>query len=437
MNNRDDAPPSLFDGALARLRATFEELDVEDDIRQRLDRPSLSLAVSIPVRRDDGSLSVFTGWRVQYETVKGPAKGGIRFHADTTQDEVTALSLWMAVKCAVLDLPFGGGKGGVQVDPKQLSRLELERLSRGYMRAIADVIGPGRDIPAPDVNTNPTVMGWMADEYDSIARAQVPAAITGKPVALGGSRGRVESTGRGALHVLELWAERAGRRPADLSVAVQGFGNAGYHFARLAHASGYRVVAVSDSRGAIHSADGLDPDAVWAEKQRGREVQGLVYCEGSVCDQSDAEAIGTDELLALDVDVLVLAALENAVDGDNADAVGAGVVLEIANGPVTGEGDARLAERGISILPDVLVNAGGVVVSYYEWIQNRTGDYWTRDTVRERLERRITEHAGHVLERATEERISYREAAYRQGVERLVEALAQRGTRQDFNGDRP
>ncbi|WP_111413419.1 Glu/Leu/Phe/Val family dehydrogenase [Billgrantia lactosivorans] len=422
---------NLFDDARSRLEQVFDAIDVHDDARERLMQPNLALQVSVPVRMDDGSLRVFPGWRVQYSDTLGPAKGGIRFHPDVSQEEVTTLSFWMAVKCAVADLPYGGGKGGVKVDPKQLSKLELERLSRGYVRAIADILGPDRDIPAPDVNTNPTVMGWMADEFDHLARGKVPAAITGKPPELGGSLGRVAATGRGALHVLDLWAAREGRRPEEATLAIQGFGNAAYHFARLARERGYRIVAVSDSKGAIHSRQGLDPDPIMAQKTHNQRLHDMVYCDDSVCIAEDVERLERDELLTLDVDVLVLAALENQVHEGNVEQLRAAALLEIANGPVTSHADAYLEKRGVPVLPDVLANTGGVIVSYYEWVQNRSGERWAEEEVNSRLAERLERQSRLVFERADDEGISYRKAAYRQGIERIARAILLRGNCQD------
>lgn len=427
MTQHDKDHSHLLADARSRLEEALDDLGSPHDVRQRLMQPTLSLQVGIPVRMDDGRLRVFPGWRTQYDTSLGPAKGGIRFHPDVDQTEVSTLSFWMAVKCAVVGLPYGGGKGGVQVDPKSLSSLELERLARSYIRAIADIMGPERDIPAPDVNTNATIMGWMTDEYDAIARRQVPAAITGKPIPLGGSLGREAATGRGALQVLDIWARRNRRKPEETTVAVQGFGNAAYHFASLAHAKGYRIVAVSDSKGAIYHAEGLAPDPIKEEKTRNQQLKGMVYCEDSVCETNEAETIDQDALLALDVDVLALGALENQVHADNVDAVRAGLVLEIANGPVTCEADEALARRQIPVLPDVLVNSGGVIVSYYEWIQNRTGEYWEENTVNHRLAERMEREAHRVLERAEEQHITYRQAAYLQGIERIGDAILQRG----------
>lgn len=419
---------NILEGARGRLAPLYERLSVSDDARERLEYPERSIKVSIPVRMDDGSLRVFEGWRVQYDITRGPGKGGIRFHPNVSADEVTALSFWMAIKCAVADLPFGGAKGGVRVDPKGLSRLELERLARGYMRSIYDVIGPDLDIPAPDVNTNPTIMGWMADEYALTRRAQAPAVITGKPLELGGSPGRVEATGEGALQVLNMWCQQKGKRSRDLRVAVQGFGNAGYYFARAAQQQGYRIVALSDSRGAVYSGTGLDVERIWEHKNRTREMKGFVYCETSVCDETDVQPLTNDQLLELDVEVLALAALEDQITSDNAGRVRADMVLEIANGPVSAEGDAVLDERDIPVLPDVLVNTGGVIVSYYEWVQNRAGYYWSFGEVQERLAARIATQAKACLDRAAEEGVSLRDATYMQGIERIAQATDARGT---------
>ncbi len=412
---------ALFEDARSRLEDVFKALDIHADAQARLMQPSLSLQVSIPVRMDDGRLKAFPAWRVHYDTSLGPAKGGVRFHPDVNQHEVTTLSFWMAVKCAVVGLPYGGGKGGVQVDAKALSSLERERLARGYIRAIADIMGPDRDIPAPDVNTDATVMGWMIDEYEHIVRAKMPAAITGKPLPLGGSPGRVAATGRGALKVLDLWAERAERTPEETTVAVQGIGNAAYHFATLASERGYRIVAVSDSSGACYNAEGLDIDAVKKAKSK----------SGKVPDSQAGKAISGDALLALEVDVLALAALENQVHSDNVDDVKAGAILEIANGPLTSDADQVLAKRDVPVLPDVLANTGGVIVSYFEWLQNRAGEKWSEAQVNERLDALLSEEAGKVLALAEKSNITYRQAAYRQGIERIAAAIMARGNCQD------
>jgi len=311
-------------------------------------------------------------------------------------------------------------------------RLELERLSRGYVRAIADIIGPKRDIPAPDVYTNATIMGWMADEYYQLMREQLPGVITGKPVNLGGSLGREAATGQGALYVLQQWLKRRGLEPGRTRIAVQGFGNAGYQFARLVHAAGFRIVAVSDSKGAIYSDDGLDPDLIMAHKRSRRELKAMLYCDASVCEEAEHATLTNETLLELDVDVLVLAALENQVTAENAARVKARLVLEIANGPVDSRADAILAEHGIALIPDVLANAGGVTVSYFEWVQNRAGFYWEAEEVNNRLKKIMEREAGYIFDLAEQKDLSLRTAAYLHGVERIAGAISEQGTREYF-----
>jgi len=423
---------SIFSDAQTRLTEVFKYFELTDDVREKLKHPKLSLCVSIPVRMDDGRLKVFTGYRVQFDDTRGPTKGGIRYHPEVTFDEITSLSFWMTIKCAVMNLPFGGAKGGVAVNPKELSRLELERLSRNYIREIADIIGPKRDIPAPDVYTNATIMGWMADEYAQIKREQLPGVITGKPVHLNGSFGRVAATGRGALHVLQEWVQLKKLQPENMTLAIQGFGNAGYYFARLAHERGFNIVAVADSKGAIFSERGLEPDRIMDHKQQHKDLKSMMYCDGSVCDLHRYKKISGDEMLQLDVDVLVLAALENQIHKENADDIKAGLILEIANGPVTSEADSILERKGVSVLPDVLVNAGGVTVSYFEWVQNRAGLYWEEQTVNDRLKEKMSKEAKAIFAIAAEKEISLRTAAYLQGVKRIAGAIDEKGTREYF-----
>lgn len=404
----------------------LERCDISDEVRKTLSRAMKRLEISVPVRRDDGTLSIYPGWRVQYNNVLGPTKGGVRFHPDVGLDEVTELARWMTIKCALLNLPFGGAKGGVRVDPHALSRQEVERLSRSYIREITDIIGPDRDIPAPDVNTSPRIMGWMVDEYSHITRQQVPAVVTGKPLPLGGSEGRVEATGQGALHVLNAWAERVGAKPEETRIAVQGFGNAGGNFAMLAHQSGYKIVAVSDSRGGIYAEDGLDPAPLFHKKESGKDLENI-YCDTSVADTPEHQTLEPEKLLSLKVDVLALAALEDAVTSDNVDDVQADTILEIANGPVSRDADNTLAERGVTVLPDVLVNAGGVTVSYFEWVQGRTGEYWDKPTVEDKLKNRMLPTARACFERADTDGTTVRQAAYAIAVERISKAIESRG----------
>lgn len=423
----------MFELAKQRLQPIFNHIEVDEEVINRLSVAKRSIIASIPVRMDDGSLRIFTGYRVQYDDTRGPTKGGIRFHPKVNLDEVTSLSFWMTVKCAVTGLPFGGAKGGVMVNPKELSNLEIERLSRGYIRAFADIIGDYQDIPAPDVYTNSTIMGWMADEYSIISRRQVPGVITGKPIHLGGSQGRESATGRGALFTLDEYVKRHNCKPKNMKVAVQGFGNVGYHFARLAEEAGYQVVAVSDSKGAIHNPDGLKIKDVHQFKQQQSELAS-VYCDGTVCNLLDFETLSNEELLELEVDVLVLAAMENQISQLNADKIKAKTVLEIANGPVTPQADEVLLQRGINVIPDVLANAGGVVVSYFEWVQNRSGLYWEEEEVNHKLHKIMSKEANVIYELALKHGCTMRTAAYIHGVERLAGAIHERGNKKYFNG---
>jgi len=409
------------------LHRCFDRLDTSDDVRQRLISPERRIEATVPFRRDDGTRMTCPAWRVQYDSTLGPTKGGIRFHPCVSGGEVTQLAFWMTLKCALLELPFGGAKGGVEIDPKSLSPLEVERLARGYVAAMVDMIGPDKDIPAPDVNTNARIMGWMADEYSKILRRHQPAAMTGKPVKLGGSAGRVAATGRGALTVLEECISRQGKSPSETTVAVQGLGNAGGHFARLAHEAGFRIVSVSDSKGAVLSREGLDPGPLFHCKQSEAHSEGLLYCTSSVTDLNGHEEIARDDILSLDVDVLALAAMEGAVTRDNARAVRADTILEIANGPVAASADEILDDGGTLVLPDILVNAGGVTVSYMEWVQSRTGDYWSEGGVNRRLHERMTRVAGRVFDRMKEEGLSARAAAYELAVLYLTDAVKAQG----------
>jgi len=421
----------LFSEASRRLDDALRHTEVSEDTTERLKYPKSLLKVSIPVRMDNGDLRVFPGYRIRYDDTRGPTKGGIRFHPNVSIDEVQSLAFWMTFKCAVLDLPFGGAKGGITVNPKELSRFELERLSRGYVAAMADFIGPDVDIPAPDVYTNEMIMGWMMDEYSIIQRKITPGVITGKPLSMGGSQGREAATAMGAFHVIQTAIAKLDRAPESTTVAVQGFGNAGGTVAHLLFDAGYRVVAVSDSRGAIYTPHGLDVPSVKQHKQATRALE-AVYCEGSVCAIAEHERLSNEELLALDVDLLVPAALENQITEANAADVKAKWVVEVANGPVTPGADRILEDKDVLVAPDILVNAGGVTVSYFEWVQNRQGYYWTADEVNARLEEKMVAETERVWEIAEEKSIPLRTAAYVLALDRIERAVASRGTRDYF-----
>ncbi|MDQ4032012.1 MAG: Glu/Leu/Phe/Val dehydrogenase [Actinomycetota bacterium] len=423
---------SLLDDARLRLGEALRHAPVSSDTLERLRFPKSTLKVSIPVRMDDGSLRTFRGYRVRYDDSRGPTKGGIRYHPNVNVDEVSTLAFWMTIKCAVLDLPYGGAKGGITIDPKQLSKLELERLSRGYIDAVADFIGPDVDVPAPDVYTNALIMGWMMDEYSIIQRRHTPAVITGKPLPMGGSRGRATATADGGLDVVEALRGKLMTKDHP-TVAVQGFGNAGATIALLLHEADYRVVAVGDSQGAIFSGDGLHIPSVKKVKEDSRILQ-AVYCQGTVCDLMDHERLSNDELLGLDVDLLIPAALENAITEANVDQVRASVILELANGPITSDADRVLTERGVTVIPDVLANAGGVTVSYFEWAQNRAGLYWTAQQVRDRLRERMVGETEHLWAFATEREIPLRTAAYAQALMRIGEAADAKGHKELYIG---
>lgn len=425
------ADQGLFEDAVRRIDRAFPYAGISEEALAKLKRPKAILEVSIPVRMDDGRLEIFTGFRVRHDDTRGPTKGGIRYHPSVTLDEVKALAFWMTCKCAVVDLPYGGAKGGVVVDPKALSRFELERLSRGFIDAIADFIGPERDIPAPDVYTNPTIMGWMADEYGIIVRQKTPAVITGKPLALGGSLGRDDATARGGYYIILEVAKDLTWRYDQVRVAVQGFGNAGYHVARLLANDGFRVVAVSDSRGGTYHPGGLDIEAVKRCKDEGC-ANGDLYRGGSVADYTGGDRITNDELLALDVDVLIPAALEGVITPANVGTVRAKVVVELANGPVLSGADDALYEQGAMVVPDILANAGGVTVSYYEWVQNKAGLYWPLSEIHGRLRKTMSVEYLRIRELSERHRIGMRTAAYAHALRRMGEAVEAGGTREFY-----
>ncbi len=419
---------SLLSDASKRLEQALKYVNISEDAIARLRYPKASLSVSIPVRMDDGSLRIFSGYRVRYDDTRGPGKGGVRYHPSVSLDEVQSLAFWMTFKCALLDLPFGGAKGGITVNPKELSKAELERLSRGYINEIADFIGPDVDILAPDVYTNATIMGWMMDRYSTIKRQVCRAVVTGKPLTLGGSQGRDTATAMGAFTVIQTILPKFERIRAETTVAVQGFGNAGAILAGLLNAAGYKVVAVSDSKGGIYAPQGLDIASIREHKNSSREMK-AVYCHDTVCSIVEHQTISNQELLALDVDVLIPAALENQITAANAADVKAKFIFEVANGPINSDADKILAKKGIYIFPDILVNAGGVTVSYFEWVQNRSGWYWTLEEVNQRLKVKMATEAEKTWKIAQDLGVDVRTAAYVHGLNRLGEALDAKGTR--------
>lgn len=424
---------SLLADASIRLEKALKYVFISDDASERLKYPKSSLSVSIPVRMDDGSLRIFPGYRVRYDDTRGPGKGGVRYHPRVSLDEVQSLAFWMTFKCALLNLPFGGAKGGITVNPKDLSKAELERLSRGYIEAIADFIGPDVDILAPDVYTNQIIMGWMMDQYSIIQRKISPAVVTGKPLTMGGSQGRNTATATGAFYVVNTILPKFQQLPENTTVAVQGFGNAGAMIAELLAKAGYRIVAVSDSQGGIYAEQGLDIPSIREYKRKNLTVKG-VYCQDSVCSIVEHETITNAQLLTLDVDVLIPAALEKQITVENASDVQAKFIFEVANGPITSDADQILEKKGIYVFPDILVNAGGVTVSYLEWVQNRSGLYWRLQEVQERLKTKMVEETQATWSVAQKYGVSMRTAAYIHALNRLNEAMEAKGTR-DYYSD--
>lgn len=417
---------SLLDRALIRLEEAASHLNIDQDVIEKLKYPRETTKTRLLIRMDDGSRKSFLAWRCRYDDTRGPTKGGIRFHPDSTIEEVETLAFWMTFKCAVMNLPYGGGKGAVRVDPRTLSRAELERLSRAYMQAFASTVGPDRDIPAPDVYTNAMIMGWMSDEYNQITGSVTPAVITGKPIALGGSLGRNDATARGGFYLVRHLATELGLA-RDHTVAIQGFGNAGQFYAQLSAADNNTIVAVSDSTGAIHRPAGLDVARLIAGKTSGRPVTDMASELG-------ARIIPAEDLIGVEADLLVPAALEEMIHINNAASIKAKVVLELANGPVTSEADKILAGMGVTVLPDILANAGGVTVSYFEWVQNRQGFYWDLEEIHTRLKKMIEREGRAVWDITKSRNVSVRSAAYIHALGRLSEAIAAHGTQPYFAG---
>lgn len=400
----------------AIIHEALNKLGYDEAMYELLKEPLRMLQVRIPVRMDDGSTKVYTGFRAQHNDAVGPTKGGVRFHPGVYEDEVKALSMWMTLKCGIVDLPYGGGKGGVVCDPREMSMGELERLSRGYVRAVSQIVGPTKDIPAPDVMTNAQIMAWMMDEYSLMDEFNSPNFITGKPLVLGGSQGRDRATAQGVTIVIEEAAKKRGITIKGARVVIQGFGNAGSFLAKFMHDLGAKVIGISDAYGALHDPNGLDIDYLLDRRDSFGTVTTLFE-----------NTISNKELLELDCDILVPAAIENQITADNAHDIKANIVVEAANGPTTAEATKILTDRGILLVPDVLASAGGVTVSYFEWVQNNQGYYWTKEEVEERLLKKMVDAFDNVYTTATTRNIDMRLAAYMVGVRRTAEASRFRG----------
>lgn len=407
---------NVLESTQSVIQEALRKLGYGPQYFELLKEPLRMLTVRIPVHMDDGTVRVFTGYRAQHNDAVGPTKGGVRFHPSVTEDEVKALSMWMSIKCGIVGLPYGGGKGGIVCDPREMSQGELERLSRGYVRAISQVVGPTKDIPAPDVFTNSQIMAWMMDEYSRIREFDSPGFITGKPVVLGGSRGRETATAQGVALVIEEAAKRRGLSLAGSKIIVQGFGNAGSYLAKFMHDAGAKVVGISDAYGALYNPGGLDIHALLDM----RDSFGTVTTRFT-------ETISNHELLESPCDILVPAAIENQITAANANHIQAKIVVEAANGPTTLEATRILTERGILLVPDVLANAGGVTVSYFEWVQNNQGYYWSEEEVYAKLREVMVRSFEHLYDMAVARKVDMRLAGYMVGVQRLAEALHYRG----------
>lgn len=408
------------------IKKTAQSLKLDEELIKKLIEPEMIHEFSFFVTMDDGKRKVFKGWRIQHSSALGPYKGGIRFHPQVSKEEVQALATLMSIKCAVAGLPFGGGKGGVIVDPKTLSQAELERLSRQYIKQIAHFIGEDLDIPAPDVNTNSMIMAWMLDEYEKIIGKKSVATFTGKPIEKGGSLGRTEAAGRGGVIILkELLAKINSNHKNKITkptLAVQGFGNVGYYFAKLAEEAGFKIVAVSDSKGGVYVADGLSVETTMSCKKEKGMVSGC-YCKGSVCDERYGRTITNEELLELPVDILVPAALENVINEENMKKIKAKIIVEMANGPLTEEAYHYLSQQGKIIVPDVLANSGGVIVSYLEWVQGRQGYWWSEAEVNKKLEEMMRRAFAVIWQRSIEKKIPLKQASFEVAIERMVKAI--------------
>ncbi|MBD3168736.1 MAG: hypothetical protein GF307_04580 [candidate division Zixibacteria bacterium] len=413
----NDIPLSVFDNVMQQFDEAAQRLNLDQGMIEFLKQPRRALIVKLPIRRDNGQLEVFTGYRVQHSINRGPAKGGVRYHPQVSLDEVMALAAWMTWKCAIVGIPFGGGKGGIKCDPTTMSPHELEHLTRRYTAEIMDIIGPEKDVPAPDVNTNPQVMAWMMDTFSMHARQTTTAVVTGKPIDIGGSLGRVEATGRGVMFSAREAARVKGILFEGATVAIQGFGNVGSMAAKLMYEQGCKIIAVSDVYGAIYCPDGINIHALMEHVANTRRVPGFPHCK----------ELTHDELLSLECDILVPAALENVITSDNADSIKAKIIAEGANGPVTPNADRILDKNGVFVVPDILCNAGGVTVSYFEWVQDRMGYFWEEDDVNQRLERIMVKAFNDVYQMSQEHGATMRIAAFMLAIKRVLDVTLMRG----------
>lgn len=413
-----------WERAQSQLQKAASFLNLDPLFLARIASLDRVVQVSMPIKMDDGSIKIFDGFRVQHNNLLGPYKGGLRFHPNVDMNEVKALSFWMSMKNAIIDVPFGGGKGGINVEPKELSEEELEKLTREFTAKIAPVIGPQLDVPAPDVNTNGKIMSWIVDEYSKINGKKELAVVTGKPLVNGGSEGRTEATGLGGSYALEALLKKIGKDPRGMTVAIQGFGNVGSYVARYLQKSGFKIVALSDSKGGLYIPDGIDDiDAVEKCKEESGFLAGC-YCVGSVCDISNKEKlkgqmISSSEVLELPVDIIVPSALENSITEENAHKIKAKIILEMANGPTTLAADEILEEGGALVIPDILANSGGVAVSYFEWYQNIHNEKWEKDDVFAKLKIKMEKAASSIHEASKKHKTSLRNAAYIVALERL------------------
>ncbi len=407
---------NLFTSTQEVIKESLNKLGFGEEMYELLKEPIRMLTVRIPVKMDDGSVKVFTGFRAQHNDSVGPTKGGVRYHPEVTEEEVKAMSLWMTIKCGIVNLPYGGGKGGIICDPRTMSMGEIERLSREYVRAISQVVGPTKDIPAPDVYTNSQIMAWMMDEYSRLRENDSPGFITGKPIVLGGSQGREKATAQGVTICIEEAAKKRGIDLKDARIVIQGFGNAGSFLSKFLYDAGAKIVGISDAYGALHDPDGLDIDYLLDRRDSFGTVTTLFE-----------NTISNKELFELECDIIVPAAVANQITGENAPNIKASIVVEAANGPTTEEATKILTERGILLVPDVLASAGGVTVSYFEWVQNNQGYYWTEEEVNERLREKLVESFNNVYNLSQSRRVNMRLAAYMLGLRNVAEASRFRG----------